>query len=95
MNDLLGDHSDALDESLDILDHGFFGFLYGLIRSGLDRLVSFSLGILGVRFLSLIELLRVTCLGALVLRWADGSKFVLQEVEVVFAVCCERKAIVD
>jgi hypothetical protein len=95
LNDLLGDHADALDEALDILDHGFFGFLYGLIRSRLCRLISFSLAILRVRFFSLIELLRVPCLGALVLRWADGSKFVLQEVEVVFAVCCERKAIVD
>jgi len=95
LNDLLGDHADALDEAFDILDHYFFGFLYGLIRSRLGRLVSFSLGILRVCFFSLIELLRVACLVALVLRWADGSKFVLQEVEVVFAVRCERKAIVN
>lgn len=95
MNDLLGDHADALDEAFDILDHYFFGFLYGLIRSRLGRLVSFSLGILRVRFFSLIELLRVACLVALVLRWADGSKFVLQEVKVIFAIGCERKAVVN
>jgi hypothetical protein len=95
LNDLLGDHADALDEALDILDHGFFGFLYGLIRSGLNWLISFSLTILRVRIFSLIELLRVACLVALVLRWEDCSKFALQEVEVVFAVSCERKAIVN
>jgi hypothetical protein len=95
LNYLLRDHADALDKALDILYHGFFGFLYGFIRSGLDRLVSFSLGIFWVRFFAIIELLRITCFGALVQRWADSSKFVLQEVEVVFAVQCERKAIVN
>jgi hypothetical protein len=79
-----------LDEALDILDHGFFGLLYGFIRIRLDRLVSLSLTILWVRFFTLIELLRIACLGALVQRWADSSKFVFQEVEVVFAVRCER-----
>jgi hypothetical protein len=79
-----------LDEALDILDHGFFGLLYGFIRIRLDMLVSFSLGILWVRFFALIELLRIACLCALVKSWADSSKLVLQEVEVVFAVRCER-----
>ncbi len=95
MNDLLGDHADALDEALDILDHHFLGFLDAFIRSRFDRLVSFSLDIIWVPFFSFIELLRVACLAALVLRGTNCSELALQKVEVVFTVRCERKAIVN